>query len=63
VRQQLGDPGGTQRRSGSQIFAGKIDLPGLESFVEANLPQLQLFDTKEHKENLDCRAERLQYNI
>ena len=50
MRQQLGRPGGVQRRALLQIFARKIDLPRLEGFVETNLPQLHLFDTKEHRE-------------
>ena len=37
-----------QRGALLQIFTRKIDLPGLENLVETDLPQLQLFDTKEH---------------
>jgi hypothetical protein len=45
------------------MFAGKIDLPRLESLVKTDLPQLQLSDTKEHKVNLGCRAELPQYTM
>jgi len=47
-RQQLGRPDGVQRGALLQIFTCELNLPGLENLVEADLTQLQLFDTKEH---------------
>src|ERR1039458_537100 len=42
-----------QRGALLQVFTREIDLPWGESFVETNLSYLQLFDTKEHEENLN----------
>src|ERR1017187_4400888 len=42
-----------QGRTLLQVFTREIDLPWGESFVETNLPYLQLFDTKEHEVNLN----------
>jgi len=52
MRQQLGYAGGPQRGTLHQIFTREIDLSRLESLVETDLSQLQLFDSKEHEKNL-----------
>jgi hypothetical protein len=56
VLQQLGRTGGAQGGTLLQIFACKINLPGLENLVETKLPQLHFPNTEEHKTNrLDRR--------
>ncbi|HEX3743444.1 MAG TPA: hypothetical protein VHW09_05930 [Bryobacteraceae bacterium] len=52
IFQRFGGADGMQRGNLLQIFTGEFDLPGLESFVETNLSQLHLSDTKEHIDTL-----------
>src|ERR1039458_162025 len=47
-----------QRGALLQVFTREIDLPWDESFVETNLSYLQLFDTKEHEENLNFPGQK-----
>ena len=48
MSQQFGLALRGKRRYLLQLFTREIDLPRLEGFVETNLAQLHLFDTKEH---------------
>ena len=63
MRQQLGRS--LAARKGeicSRSSPEKSICPRLEGFVETNLPQFHLFDTKEHKGILDGWTERPHYN-
>src|SRR5690242_3451098 len=62
VFNQLGYAGDVKVRTLLQLFSREIDFARRESLVKTDLPQLQLFDTKEHECNRVVGPDRYDYS-